>query len=134
MFTSLFTDVGDVERATSTSSKALAVAVQLMGLDSQDAIMRHMQLAAFQVEQNNISRAIDHLFTATYLVGHLGGPRHVQQVDIFLRLGNVFLLAGDDELAVNCYSEARKRTNDVSRHAFISQTIAEIVGKMVRMI
>jgi tetratricopeptide (TPR) repeat protein len=74
--------------------------------------------------------AVKHLLTAKYLAMLLGGPRHPELVDIYLRLVGIYTHVGEYDVAQRLLVEAKNLTQDVNKQALISSSIAEVHDKM----
>jgi hypothetical protein len=75
--------------------------------------------------------AVQHLLSMKYLVTLIGGPRHPQLVNVYLRLMGVYVDLGDYTTAQSLLAEAKTLCTDVAKQCMITATVAEIFDKMV---
>lgn len=124
--TAVFVATADVKAATHMSARTLALSAQVQGLDGQETIQHHIQLAMLESETDNLSAAFRHLLTAKYIVQLVAGDRHPELGNIFFRLSTLYEKAGNFDAAMLCIHSARRLTTDLSRNGMLAQAEAAL--------
>jgi len=130
LVTNIMTEGGDNETAADLALRNLSISVQIDGLDNQSTAHLHSQVAALLSDLGYHIPAIKHLLTAKYLVTLLGGDRHPELVEIYLRLVGVYTHEGEYDVAQRLLVEAKNLSQDVNKQALIGASIAEVHDKM----
>lgn len=97
------------ELAAANASRALALAVQLGGFDSHEAVSAHTTLSHILIALGNVGDGTKHLRAALYLMEVLAGPRHAELPSTFHKLGQTYHRNGEIFGALQCYQEAGAR-------------------------
>lgn len=120
---------GDKMHAMRNASTCIALAVQLNGFDNLDTLRVHVQLSTLYQQDKDYVNAVHHLLAAKYIVQLLGGQNHPEIVNIYAKLGSMFIEIGGWELGLQCLDEAKARTAemDVYKYCDICTDIAEFV-------
>lgn len=124
--TAVFVATADVKAATHMSARTLALSAQVQGLDGQETIQYHIQLAMLESEMDNLSAAFRHLLTAKYIVQLVAGDRHPELGNIFFRLSTLYEKVGNFDAAMLCIHSARRLTTDLGRNAMLAQAEAAL--------
>lgn len=124
--TAVFVATADVKAATHMSARTLALSAQVQGLDGQETIQHHIQLAMLESEMDNLSAAFRHLLTAKYIVQLVAGDRHPELGNIFFRLSTLYEKVGNFDAAMLCIHSARRLTTDLGRNAMLAQAEAAL--------
>ncbi len=130
--TSVLLTVGDFEPAVQMASKRLAMAVQLQGLDGSDVLLQHSQLSSMLQELKQTPQAIHHLLSAKYIVELTAGPRHLDLVGVYARLGALYEEVGDHDNALRCLNQARVLTNDLMKNCMHTTNLASFHSRRGR--
>jgi protein TIF31 len=131
--TAVFVATADVNAATHMSARTLALSAQVQGLDCQETIQHHIQLAMLESEMDNIPSAFRHLLAAKYIVQLVAGDRHPELGNIFFRLSTLYEKVGNFDAAMLCIHSARRLTSDLSRNAMLAQAEAALAFRHHRV-
>jgi len=124
---------GNFGAAIESINKSLAGAVQLFGLDSVETVQHHLQLHTAYQELGQHARALEHLLTAKYIVQLIGGARHPEITNLYLRIGALYADAEKYTTALRCMHESNSRlahVGDMTKIAMVFQHIAEYAAKL----
>lgn len=124
---------GNFGAAIESINKSLAAAVQLFGLDSVETVQHHLQLHTAYQELGQHARALEHLLTAKYIVQLIGGARHPEIPNLYLRIGALYGDAEKYTTALRCMHESNNRlqhVGDMTKIAMVFQHIAEYAAKL----
>lgn len=131
--TGIFLTAGDFLSALGTASKGLQLSVQVYGLDSNEALQHHIQLAIIYMELKHFQPAIQHLYSARYLTMLLGGENHPEMASIYNHLALISKELNAYDLSMTFYQTARKKVTDLNKHSVITESLAEVYLKLGKL-
>lgn len=120
----------DLKSSTQMATRSLALTAQVQGVDSQETIHHHIQMSVLEGEQNNHSRALQHLLTAKYLLSVTAGDHHPEMANIFMRLALMYEKVDDFGAAFQCLQRARIHAHDLFKNSSITIVMAGICFRM----
>jgi len=100
---------GEAEAAAANAARSLAVAVQLGGFDSADALNAHSTLSHILLSSNAAGPGIKHLRASLYLTELLAGPHNTDLATSYHKLGTMYHEVGSPINALRFYQEATAR-------------------------
>jgi protein TIF31 len=131
--TAIFITANDLISALSTSMRGLNLAIQLNGLDSNEALQHHLQLVNIHLELRSYEPAIQHLLVCKYLITLLGGEHHPELSTVYSLFASIANDCEDYQLAAKCYVLARTRVTDLNKHSTITEQLAEVYLKLGKL-
>eukprot|EP00592_Proboscia_alata_P007775 CAMPEP_0194358266 /NCGR_PEP_ID=MMETSP0174-20130528/5533_1 /TAXON_ID=216777 /ORGANISM="Proboscia alata, Strain PI-D3" /LENGTH=1732 /DNA_ID=CAMNT_0039128529 /DNA_START=27 /DNA_END=5225 /DNA_ORIENTATION=- len=121
----------ELDMAAANASRALAVAVQLFGFDSSEAVTAHSTLAHILISSGNVASGFKHLRAVVYLMELMSGPRYVELSNIYHKLGTMYHEIGNGINALRFYQAAStKCCFDRLIECMISKSTALVLGAM----
>jgi len=125
----------EFELAASNATHALAVAVQLGGFDSSEAVSAHSTLACILSNCGNFPAAFKHLRATIYLMRLLAGPRYSGLSNFYYKLGGLYseMGLGNDMnfglMALRFYKQAMEtQSNDRMFEGMVARNAAVIMA------
>lgn len=100
---------GETEAAAANAARSLAVAVQLGGFDSADALNAHSTLSHILLSSNAAGPGIKHLRASLYLTELMAGPNNTDLATSYHKLGTMYHEVGSPINALRFYQEAATR-------------------------
>lgn len=131
--TSVLLTAGDLNLAMTTSLRAMTVTAQVHGLDSQESLQHHVELAILYLELKDYSSSLQHLLTAKYLISLLGGEKHPELATIYKHIALLCKQIDQVEMALECYRLARGCVYDLTKHASLTENLAEACLKLGKL-
>jgi hypothetical protein len=103
-------DVDQFDAAVHNASRALALAIQIGGFDSSEALSAHSTLSLIYLRAGQLALSVKHTRAALYLTELLGGRNYAELSAVYQRLGNVVFEVGSDAAnALRCFKEVMSR-------------------------
>jgi hypothetical protein len=116
----------DIKQCIQIATKSLVLAYQCYGLESQETIIRIIQLGILYSEINYTEVALHYYQMGKYLLNLVAGQHHPELANIYMRLAALYEKLNDLETALQCLFHARAYTNDLLKNALLTVSIASL--------
>lgn len=108
------------------ASRALLLAAQTFGLDSQETILHLIQLGILYAECQYHDLALEYYQTAKYYLLLIAGDHHPELANIYMRMAAIYEKIGDIDSALKCLFRARVYTSDLFKSCMLTISIASV--------
>jgi protein TIF31 len=124
-------EAGEHQLAADNASRALALAVQMGGFDSAEALSCHTTMSHFCMSSGDFVGGVKHLRAAMYLMELLAGPRYSELSSCYSKLGTVYYQMKQNETALRFLQEASRRfSSDRLTEGMLANSTSSVLASL----
>ena len=121
----------EFEMSAAHAAKALAVAIQISGFDSAEAVAARVTLAHVMLQNGHLASSIKHTRAVIYLTQLLAGPHHIELCTMYHKFAGIYSDIGNVFVSLRFLQAAiTKKNNDRVLQAVLNRQIAQIYARL----
>ena len=121
----------EFEMSAAHAGKALAVAIQISGFDSAEAVAARTTLAHIMLQNGHLASSIKHTRAVIYLTQLLAGPHHIELSTMYHKFAGIYSDIGNVFVSLRFLQAAiTKKNNDRVLQAVMNRQIAQIYARL----